>query len=429
VAERYQTIVCGAGPAGLAAAIAAAAAGARIALLDAQPHAGGQIWRPSVRYRLPARARGMLARALNNGRIEFRPGTRVVAAGDGEMLVESATGGARLRYESLVIATGARELYLPFRGWTLPGVTGAGGLQALAKQGWPIAGKRVVVAGTGPLLLAAAATLRRHGARVLAVIEQAAPVAIRRFLTAVPGWPRHALEALALRARLGSVPYRCGEYVAAAHGTIALEAAEVHGREGPYRIECDHLAVGYGLVPNIELALLLGCRVDAARSAVRVVTDDSMSTSVPGVFAAGEVRGVAGCAAALIEGEIAGYAAAGAARPVARLARRRARARRFAALIEGCFALDERVRHLADTDTILCRCEDVPLGAVQGHPDARSAKLATRCGMGACQGRVCGAALAEILGFAPDRARIPLFPVALSSLVDPFTADTAEPPP
>jgi NADPH-dependent 2,4-dienoyl-CoA reductase/sulfur reductase-like enzyme len=168
-AQRYDVLVCGAGPAGLAAAQAAASGGVRVGLIEAQASAGGQIWRHDVGRGESRIAARLIGRALRTRRVTFLSQSQVVAAGGDELLLEQAQGALRLRFDQLVIATGARELLLPFPGWTLPGVTGAGGLQALVKQAWPIAGKRVVVAGSGPLLLAAAASLCRHGAHVLGI--------------------------------------------------------------------------------------------------------------------------------------------------------------------------------------------------------------------------------------------------------------------
>jgi D-hydroxyproline dehydrogenase subunit alpha len=424
--EHYDTLICGAGPAGLAAAEAAAAGGARVGLIDAQASPGGQIWRHDVLHGTPGAAQGVIARALNAGKVRFLPEAQIIDAGEGELLVAMGEAALRLRYGALVIATGARELLLPFPGWTLPGVTGAGGLQALVKQAWPIAGKRVVVAGSGPLPLAAAATLRAHGARVLSIHEQAGWGSVRAFARSLLGRPRLALQALTLRAALPGVPYRCGEFVQAALGEERLRAVEIREPTGrSYRMECDHLAIGYGLVPNVELAQLIGCRLDTSGRHARVATDEYMRTSVPTVYAAGEVCGIGGCAAARIEGALAGHAAVGALRSAEALQPRRRRARRLGASLEKHFALDRRIRKLATSDTLICRCEDVPMRALDGLLDARAAKLATRCGMGACQGRICGAALTELEGYAAQGVRPPLFPVPLSMLADSFIENTA----
>lgn len=417
--EPYDVLVVGAGPAGLAAAAAAAGHGARVGLLDAQARRGGQVWRHDVRHALPALARRHLAAVRDDPRVDWMPATRVIAAEPGRLLVEDARQARWLPYAAVVIASGAQELLLPFPGWTLPGVTGAGGLQALAKQGWPLAGRRVLVAGSGPLLLATAATARRHGARVLGIHEQAERAAVARFARGLWRWPAKAAQAAALRGRLAGVPYRCGSVVVAAHGDEHLREVELDGPGGRRRVACDQLALGYGLVPDVRLARLLDCRLEAAGAHARVAVDAHQCTSVPGVYAAGEACGIGGRDCALVEGRIAGLAAAGAEVPAA-WQRRRRHARAFAARLHQHFVLDSRIHALARPDTVVCRCEDVPLKALESHADARAAKLATRCGMGPCQGRICGTALAELGRFpAESGSRPPLFPARLDSLCAP----------
>lgn len=417
MAERYDVLIVGAGPAGLAAAQAAAGQGARVAVLDAQPRAGGQVWRHDVR-RAPSR---LVARSLRDGLkppVEWMAGTSVVAAEGDALLVQTPQAAQWLRYGNLVLATGARELLLPFPGWTLPGVVGAGGSQALAKQGWPLAGKRVVVAGSGPLLLAAAATLRRHGAIVAAICEQAEAPALRGFAASLWRWPRKLLQAARLRLQLADVPYRSGTVVRRAHPDTSrnpLRAVELEGPRGTEQLACDMLAVGYGLIPNMELAHLLGCATQPFGAHAAVQVDARQHTSLDRVYAAGEACGIGGVDCARIEGTIAGLAATGADIP-ARLLRQRAHARAFAAALQRTFALRPAVHALAAADTLVCRCEDVTLGMLADHADFRSAKLATRCGMGACQGRICGAALAELGRFPHAGSRPPLFPARLSTL-------------
>ena len=193
-ASTFNIVVVGAGPAGLAAACAAAESGQRVALVDETPWLGGQIWRghpanegvpqPNAESEdsssedaaaapAGAEARRWLARFRNSG-ARLLAGTTVIAAPEpGLLLAEQDGAPCQIRWQRLVLATGARELFLPFPGWTLPGILGPGGLQALVKNGWLLQGQRVLVAGSGPLLLAVADGLRRHKARIVGIVEQA----------------------------------------------------------------------------------------------------------------------------------------------------------------------------------------------------------------------------------------------------------------
>lgn len=411
--EYYDVLVVGAGPAGLAAAQTAAAHGARVGLLDMQARAGGQVWRHDVR--LPAKREAQQAIDHLQG-VDLLPRHSVIAAEPSALRVETPQGSALLRYGSLVLATGARELLLPFPGWTLPGVSGAGGLQALAKQGWPVAGKRVVIGGSGPLLLAAADTLRKHGARVVGIYEQAPAAAVMTFARQLRHWPARAWQAAGLRLRLAGVPYRYGSFVRKVHGDGAVQAVDIDTPQGVQTIECDLLGAGYGLVPNVELAQLLGCALDGADTHPRVRVDHLLRTSVTGILAAGEACGIGGLAVARIEGAIAGHMVTGHTAAANALLPQRDRERRFGALLAQHFMLDPRLRKLADDLTTVCRCEDVRLGELAGFTDARAAKLATRCGMGACQGRICGTALAELHRFPRGGGRPPIFPARLATL-------------
>ncbi|MEN4950301.1 FAD/NAD(P)-binding oxidoreductase [Stenotrophomonas sp. TWI819] len=426
--RHYDVLVVGAGPAGLAAARAAAAHGVRVGIVDAQPRAGGQVWRHDVAHGAPPMARRALD-ILGSGQVEWLAQTQVTMAQSGWLLADSPAGPRELHYGSLVLATGARELLLPFPGWTLPGVTGAGGAQALAKQGWPLAGRRVVVAGSGPLLLASAATLRRHGARVLGIHEQASRRALAGFALRLPRWPSKALQAAALQVQLAGIGYHAGSVVVGAYGDTQLREIEIEGPRGRHHIACDQLAVGYGLVPNTELAELLGCRLERSGAHPQVAVDALLRSSVANVFAAGEALGIGGRDSALVEGAIAGCMAAGGTDAAQALQSRRRQVRAFATELQRTFALDPRIHALAQDDTLVCRCEDVPLRALRGFTDPRDAKLASRCGMGACQGRICGTALAELgLGDAERSTdggrRPPLFPVRLAALADSFTDDS-----
>ncbi|HKR75405.1 MAG TPA: FAD-dependent oxidoreductase [Rhodanobacter sp.] len=413
--RHYEVLVVGAGPGGLSAACTAAACGKRVALVDMQPRPGGQVWRHDVAHDAPLAARRAIARAAAD--VELLCGAQVVDAGHGVLRLERDGDAFDVGHDALILATGARELLLPFPGWTLPGVSGAGGLQALAKQGFPVAGKRVLVAGSGPLLLAAAVSLRRHGVELLGIVEQAPQAQVMRFARGLWRWPARAAQALQLQAQLIGVPRFDGHCVVAAHGRDVLESVELEGADGHrHRIDCDLLGIGYGLLPNVELPALLGCALEPDGAHQRVRVDAWQRTTIDGVYAVGEACGIGGLRSAWLEGAIAAHVACGQPQQAKTLMHRRDRARRFAAALAQTFALQPRVHRLASPDTLVCRCEDVPLAALDGYTDARAAKLATRCGMGACQGRICGAALAELGRFPRGGGRPPLFPARLATL-------------
>jgi NADPH-dependent 2,4-dienoyl-CoA reductase/sulfur reductase-like enzyme len=427
-----RVVVVGAGPAGLAAADAAAAAGLDVLLLDAAPLPGGQIWRARQGVAAPPVAR-TLARLAPAG-VRVLAATRVVMALPGRvLLVDGPHGAQRLHWNKLILATGARERLLPFPGWTLPGVFGAGGLQALVKGGWPIGGRRVLVAGSGPLLLAAAATLRREGAQVVGLVEEAGVAALVRFAGTLAAHPSKAVQALRLGASLLGVPLISGTHVVEAAGDGRVERVVLQGEDGRERtIACDALAAGWGLVPQTELAQSLGCALAPRFGVPAIAVDARQRTSVDGVLAAGECTGVAGAVAARLQGEAAGRAVVDfdrPARPPAGLERRLAREQAFAVAVAATFPAPADWGARLRDDTLVCRCEDVPWSALRHQPDLRSAKLATRCGMGHCQGRLCHDILASMRHWQRLPARAPLAPAPLATLLAiPDTPSNKEPP-
>ena len=430
----HQTdiLVIGAGPAGLAAAASAAMAfgGQQIHVLDENQQAGGQIWRAERSKGPPFPAPRFVRSALRGG-ARFHAGVTVFDAGfaaDGRVVVRAldAHGAASTwTAERCILATGATERFLPFPGWTLPGVFGVGGLQALVKGGLPIAGERVVIAGSGPLLLAVADSLRKRGARVLGVFEQAPRAALVRFGMGLWRHPTKALQAVGLTARLARTRIVQDAFVVRAHGEDRVRSVTIRVGDRQETIETDLLACGFGLVPSSQVAALLGCDIEGDR----VVVDELQRTSIDGapserVLCAGETAGIGGVDAAMAEGRVAGLFAAGRTGVARRASRRARRERRFARELDRAFELRAELRTLPDADTIVCRCEDVPFGALASTDDLRQAKLQTRCGMGPCQGRICGPALRFLTGAPRDRVRPPLIPVPVAALA----ADTARPP-
>ena len=201
-------------------------------------------------------------------------------------------------------------------------------------------------------------------------------------------YPGKLAQGIGVRARLRGVLYRCGCWPVRAEGADRVERVTLTDGAKTWTEACDVLACGFHLVPNIELPRLLGCELRAG--AVRV--GEWQQTTVPGVFCAGEPTGIGGAECALVEGRIAGLAAADLPNAASRFATRRAAWHRFRDALNAAFSLRPELRRLAAADTVICRCEDVRRAALEPWTDWHAAKLHTRCGMGACQGRTCGAA-------------------------------------
>ncbi|MEV4331665.1 NAD(P)/FAD-dependent oxidoreductase [Streptomyces sp. NPDC049597] len=438
--EPYDLVVIGAGSAGIAGAVAACELGLSVALVDASAQIGGQF------YRHPAPTLGAVRpEALHHDWSAFRDLHRRLAesdvthlaghhawsvtrsdeAADGPWTVHAVVGPdgaderhARVRARAVLLAAGAYERQLPFPGWTLPGVVGAGGAQAMLKSGLVLPGRRIVVAGSGPLLLAVASSLAAAGARVPAVVEASGYLRYARNPRALVTNPHKAAEALLHAGALlrHGVRPLTRSAVTEVHGADRVEAVTVTRLDGDWRpvqgsgrrIACDALAVGHGLVPQIELAVALGCATRTVPDGTLALALDSLQeTSVRGLWAAGEAGGVGGAELARVEGELAGVAAAVRLRGsrvsggrIRGLSRRRDRMRAFAEVMAAAHAPGSGWPGWLSDDTDVCRCEEVTAGRVReavaelGARDARTVKLFTRAGMGWCQGRMCGTAVA-----------------------------------
>jgi NADPH-dependent 2,4-dienoyl-CoA reductase/sulfur reductase-like enzyme len=413
----FRVVVVGAGPAGMAAAAVAAECGSQVTLLDENPAPGGQLWRGYNAAAAPSSPHGAeYARwftRLKSSGAEVLPESSVVDSPGPNMLrIERGGHWQDVVFDRLIIATGARERFLPFPGWTLPGVTGVGGLQALVKSGLPVVGKRVVIAGSGPLLLAVASSLTRAGARVEGIFEQATWTRLALFAATLAALSGKLVEGARYRLQTRAVPYKAGWWVKLALGHERLKAVIATDGKSEREIPCDYLACAFHLVPNIELAQLLACRIEAAYVAVNAVQE----TSQTGVFCAGEPTGVGGLDKALVEGEIAGLAASGHLGKAAQLLPLRQKLIRFAHHLDIAFAPRAELRELATADTIVCRCEDVTRAEIAACATGRAAKLHTRCGMGPCQGRICSPATEFLFGLSVAGPRPPLYPARIATL-------------
>lgn len=420
-----RIVVIGAGPAGLAAAASAAQAGADVVLVDEGDRIGGQFWRhhpsftdPRLQHRLDRFS--ALQKVLDTVRVLSSTSVWRVEAG-ALLRVYVLSGpaddtqrrGETLEAEAVVLATGAHDRVLPVPGWTIPGVTSAGAVQALAKRDGVALGTRTVVAGAGPFLLPVSQSVALVDGEVAEVVEAAAAS------TLLTGWMRRPWELAATAGKAGELgsyvaslvrhrtPYRLGSAVTRIHGGASVEAVTVQSIDRDWRpiagtgrtVECDTVALGHGFTPRLEAAIQFGCEITSDRF-VRV--DAQQLTSISGVYAAGEITGIGGADAALAEGEIAGLAAAGVPGADLRyrkplVARRRMRA--FADRL-GTHAIRPGWIGWLDADTVICRCEATTLATIVEYAEAssRGMRLATRASLGPCQGRTCGRSVDDIIG-------------------------------
>ena len=411
----FDVAIIGGGPAGMAAAIAAREANGRVALIDEGLAPGGQIWRDKLGVASSGQAGRWKARLSASGATLFAS-TSVVDVrrhNDGFSIVAERLGEAlTLDTKAIVLATGARERFLPFPGWTLPNVVGVGGAQALLKSGMTVKGKRVVIAGSGPLLLPVAASFAGAAADLALVAEQAPLSSLLGYSMSLWRTPAMIAQAVRLRSSFARTRYASGTWITRGEGEGCVQSVTVTNGRQAREIQCDLLCVAFGLVGNTELARLLGCQTRGGT----VIVDDEQATSIRGVFCAGEPTGIGGVDLSLVEGTIAGAVAIGGSVRAA-LRRRRQRMRAYAARLDAAFALRPEVSSLAMPDTIVCRCEDVRMADLDRTWSSRQAKLYTRAGMGACQGRICGAALECVMGWRPDSVRPPIQPARLSTML------------
>lgn len=444
-----EVLVIGAGPAGLGAAIAAARQGAATLVVDGMPRPGGAYWmQPPAGIGGGAQAEqgaARIAEARAAG-VRFIQGAEVVACRwPGEITVLHDRRLVSLRARALVVATGAMDRAVAFPGWDMPAVFTASAAQRLLKLSGTLPGRRLVVAGTGPFMLLVAAQLGAAGAELVAVLDAAArPSRLLRLL----GHPERLGEAWRIaRPLLRAGTLRHGWMVARAQGELRVEAVEIVRGDRRERLDrIDALITGWGLQPRTELTRLLGCahHHDAALGGWVCSADPRTgATSVEGVFAAGEVRGVRGAEVAWLEGlEVGSAAAAAIGKGGFRAAGGLDRARAFAMTVARLWPLPDAANRLADAATLLCRCEAVAAAEVDaaiadGARTVAAVKRWTRCGMGPCQGRVCAPLIADrlrVVAGVPAAAaglnapRAPLVPVPLGALAaGPGRADAAPP--
>jgi D-hydroxyproline dehydrogenase subunit alpha len=448
--ESAELAIVGAGPAGMSAAVAARASGLQVVMLDDQPRPGGQVFRRGPRPLLLPRFATSIAEVYTDPsalKIDYRPQHAVWAFDADALHICGPDGNYRLRAQRTIIATGASEWVLPVPGWTLPGVTTAGGAQALLKSAAVVVGRNVAIAGTGPLLLQLASQLVAAGASISGILETAS---FRQWVATIARttfYPPLALQGVSLLATLvrHGTSMKFGYTPARIHGEAQVSGLDVIrlGRRHEKRIhvQADAICLSYGLVPSTELAAMRGCELRYVPEVGhwQVVRDHWMRTTDHDVFAVGDGANIGGARYAVLEGAIAGFAAArdlgrapqgDAAARERRVQRKIRRLAGVSAFLRRTFRLRSELIAMLPSDTLLCRCEEVRVGAIRsairdGVRSLHELRILLRVGMGPCQGRYCTTTALRLLAqetgrtlheLGPGSPRPPIRPITIGQM-------------
>jgi len=455
MSETVDLLIIGGGPAGMAAAVEADGLGLSVLLLDEQTEPGGQIYR-SIESVYPDtldllgedyRQGAVIAERFRKSNASYKPGAAVWRVDEDGLVAYSQNGkGATASGNRVLVATGAMERPMPIPGWTLPGVITAGGAQVLLKSAGMIPSGRVIVAGCGPLALLITQQLITAGADVAAMLET---TRASDYLSASP----HLFSALSASDYLrkgrrmrrdikrAGVPIYSGVSNFAAIGEDKLSAVSFSRDSARTEIAVDTLLLHVGVVPNTQITRQVFCEHEwyAPQRYWRPVRDEWGATSQAAIAVAGDGGGIDGAAAAGLHGRLAALDAARRQSKI-ELAERNRRAdpiryelaahQSIRPLLDALFPPPPEICAPRDSDTIVCRCEEISAGDIRdavalGAMGPNQLKAFTRCGMGPCQGRMCGLTVAEIVAQAKDqsvesvgyyRIRPPIKPVTMGEL-------------
>jgi thioredoxin reductase/bacterioferritin-associated ferredoxin len=463
--NKVELAIIGAGPGALTAALEAVSHGIEVAIFDDNAVPGGQYFRmipktfqQHTKTKLDHDKKDKVIAAnlfsvTTHPKVHYLSNTVVWGLFDGNLLAYACgKDSGHIHADKIIVAMGAYDRCIPFPGWTLPGVMTAGGVQNLIKSQRIIPGKKILIAGNGPMLLAVAYALHKAGANVIEVLEASRNNRIMSIIPDLLMNPSILYKGLSYKATLmtAGIPVRLGQTVLEARGderveeviTIPIEPTGkvVHSRSR--RIIVDTLVVGFGLNPSIEMTKLIGCEHawDALQGTFKPVRSTDFETTVPGVFAVGDCAGIRGVDIAMIEGRLAGLIIAmqtgrissnEAEKIILPLRSKLLRLNSLHDKMDYLFEPPENFLSLMTDDTVICRCEEVTAGQLRkllrkGIFDMDRLKSFSRIGMGHCQGRNCFGTFAAIVAqemnckpndLALPRVRQPLKPICLGDLL------------
>jgi thioredoxin reductase/bacterioferritin-associated ferredoxin len=455
--RQTDLVIVGAGPAGLAAACSASNCGLEVTLVDEQSSPGGQLFRniesPLGQASLDAkeRAAGMaLAQEFRESGVNYNPDT-IVWGLEPRRVFGTTHGHTKIfQTQSIIVAPGAMERPVPFPGWTLPGVMGAGGADILLRAGGSLLknpSEPIVLAGNGPLLLLLACHLIDRGVKIAAWLDTG--YWSKRFVSGIPmsvsfldsAYMGKGLS-MALKIAKAKIPFVLGVKNIQAIGDTRVTKVSYEVRGKVREIETNCLLRHEGVIPRTQILNSMGAKHlwDPVQRYWYPDVTECGATTIDGVYLAGDAGYVHGGDASIIKGTLAGIDAArhlgvitkSEAAFRSKESLKKLRLTRFArGFLRYVFAPNPNIFDVPDNTTV-CRCESVTAGEIrqvvlEGNSDVNEVKLYSRCGMGPCQGRMCGSALAEItastLSTSPKnvgslQVRQPFRPVSLENYCD-----------
>lgn len=462
--QSYDIAIIGSGPAGMSAANTALEYGLSVALIDEQAKVGGQIYRSVSAPVLKDRsilgtdyyAGSTLAERVHQylkdfpSQFQYFSASMVWSIESDKTICFSCEGqSSKIKARKIILATGAMERASPFPGWTLPGVMTCGSAQILLKQQGLAPHGKIVLAGSGPLLLLIAAQLMRAGIRIERILDTTPKGRLRSALHHFPAALRNLpllMKGIMLlkEIRLSGTPYE--SHVSQLHATANSEGLlnkisyQVNGES--HQVECDTLLVHQGVIPNVQLSRSLGLahQWNEQQKCWHPVKDNWGESSDPDIFIAGDGAGIAGAKAAEYQGILAatriakqlGKTSSSILAVTAQKARSKLKKELAARPFLDVMYQPEQAYLAPAGDTIVCRCEEVTASEVrtiaqQGVAGPNQTKSFCRSGMGPCQGRICGQLVANIIADEQQRApeevgyyqiRSPIKPLRLSELAD-----------